>query len=445
MRKRFARSAGPPLPYNPVSRRNSVFLLLAIVVVTLIWWGVAYYAERIDAGPAVADFWLARFPKSGGPPAFLVFIAGMFSWRVLRHLIPIAAGIYFAYDTAVNLIWTLYDLPDKKAAKTFLRRLRDPGPCGQEAVALSAATLPEKRGESVLLQIGGPGCVKLGGSDAAVTEIHNRRLRILSKGKHWLLPFESIHDILDLRVQERDIANAVSRTKDGIEISADLKIIWRIKRNPAGGATLFDADSVGKLAYKHTVKDNNGTVSDWRGMPVGTVKRTLAGIIGRYDADELLHPADEAEPYRALARKLADSAESALAKNGIELLNVHIHSVQAAAPEVQERFLTYWTTHSNMKIQTKGAESQALSLEDQERVRAETEEMMIQAILQGIQQARSAGGTTRAAEIVTLRLIETLEQMALLTQKTKPGSYLTLVPQIKSLHQELKDDGSQAG
>ncbi|HFQ93946.1 MAG TPA: hypothetical protein ENK32_08060 [Anaerolineae bacterium] len=445
MRRRFSRSTAPPLPYNPVSRRNSVFLLLAIIVVTLIWWGVAYHAERIDAAPGITGFWLARFPESGGPPAFLVFIAGMFSWRVLRHLIPIAVGIYFAYDTAVNLIWTLYDLPDKKAAQKFLRRLRESGPCGQKSVTLSAATLPEKRSESILLQIGGPGCVKLSGSDAAVTEIHNRSLRILSKGKHWLLPFEYIHDILDLRVQERDIANAVSRTKDGIEISADLKIIWRIKRNPAGSAPLFDPNSVGKLAYKHTVKDNNGTVSDWRGMPVGTVKGALAGIIGRYDADELLHPADEAEPYRALARELANKARAALGKNGIELLNVHIYSVQATAPEVQEYFLTYWTTHSHMKIQKKGAESQALSLEDQERVRVETEELMIQAILQGIQRARSAGGGARAAEIVTLRLIETLEQMALLTQKTKPGSYLTLVPQIKRIHQELEDDGSQAG
>ena len=83
------------------------------------------------------------------------------------------------------------------------------------------------------------------------------------------------------------------------------------------------------------------------------------------------------------------------------------------------------------------ADGQANALSETEIARAEAELLMIQAILEGLDNARRAGGVGTMREVVALRMIEALEKMARQSQQFQalPAS---LMPQLVDWQRQLR-------
>ncbi|MCA9960819.1 MAG: hypothetical protein KC443_17385, partial [Anaerolineales bacterium] len=79
---------------------------------------------------------------------------------------------------------------------------------------------------------------------------------------------------------------------------------------------------------------------------------------------------------------------------------------------------------------------QATVLEEKEIARAEAEMTMIQAIVDGVQRARRDGQPANMSEIVALRLVDALEQMAHQSQRLYPLPQ-GLLPQLEQMRRQL--------
>ncbi len=432
-------------PANMPTRGNK-FYFWFLIALLLGYWLLSFFVERSNMSAQLLPPWDYLFPVNN-PSTLTIFITGLFSFKVMRHLIPVIIGAFFAYEAAVHLVWQLYDFSDKKDARKFLGRLRSSGPSFEQPLLVSADTLEDHRQDSVILHVGGPGRIQIKGTEVAVTEINDSLCRILPGGKHWLYPFEYVHTVLDLRPQERTATDVSVRTSDGIPLTVTFNIRYRVKQgqqptrqNPYP----YDAEAVRFLAYKITVSDDSGSAGNWEKMPLGLTTKILTITLKKYLADEILHPdGREDEPYLALSRQVLQTAKAALDKNGIKLLDVNIHSIKLP-DDIEEPYMKYWQMQSNLQIAMSQADNKAAALEAEEKARAEAEATMIQAILEGIQRARRSGATTNVGEVVALRLVEALEQMAYTSQQRRPEVYRPLIPQIVQVHQELANGDDES-
>jgi hypothetical protein len=224
------RQTRPASDVNSLPLSRGVFIV-GLFCLLLIYWFFALYLERVDLTVTLNRWAQTLLPGLPPLPQSMVTFAGLFHPRVLRHFIPVVTGWMLAYLAAVSLVYALYDLPDQASARRFLSRLV--GDVAQGVVeAVSAKTLPELRKSSELLRVGGPGMVKILPGEVAVTEVNGRFYRLIPSGKHKIGRFEYIHTVVDLRTQERSIEQIPLVTKEGLDLTADVSLVFRI--DPGG-------------------------------------------------------------------------------------------------------------------------------------------------------------------------------------------------------------------
>lgn len=421
----------------PVSR--GAFLIIMVIFV-LLYWVVAHYLERLDLTAAVNARWQILVPGMPPLPVAIVTMVEFFHPRVLRHFIPVITGWVLAYLAAVSLVRVMYDLPDGRIARSFLGRLVGETAQGP-AVPVSSKTLAKLRESSELMRVGGPGLITVAAGEVAVTEVNGRFYRIIPPGKHKIGRFEYIHTLLDLRPQERRILEAPLLTRDGIDLTADVTLTFRID---TGGAVPardnpfpYSAEAVRLAAYAETNRGDD-QIFTWQDAPGNAARGILSGIVIRYRLDELLHPQGRRDPYLTLNQELERLLRGSLEDMGIDLLSAHIGRLEMK-PEVAQQYVDYWQTDLEARAQLIIAEGQAESMAELEIARAEAEVVMIQAILEGLENARRAGGVGAMREVVALRMIEALEKMARQSQQfqTLPAN---LMPQLVDWQRQLRAD-----
>lgn len=413
------------------------FSLLPLVMF-LLYWVFARSLERVDWQPMLSAWWQNTLPLLPLPNV-VVAVFELFHPRVLRHLIIPVLGWYLAFNAAVSLVQTLYDLPDKESARSLLSRLQTRGTSQVKPLAVSSRTLAEAREKSELLRVGGPGRIAVTAGDVAVTELNGRFHRILGPGSHMLDRLEFVHAILDLRQQERTAADVPLVTRDGIEVSADVTITFRLemgeelpsKSNPYP----YDEEAVRLAAFNETILAD-GVVSTWDNAPLNSVKTNLTKIVANYQLDELLHTRQNDDPFQAIRNDLVYQVRPFLINQGIELLSLHISRLNLPA-NVSAQYIQYWQTHWETQIHLQKADGEAMALEEVEIARAEAEMTMIQAIVEGVQRARRISSANNMHEIIALRLVETLEKMAKQSQQSAVLP-MSLLPQIDEIRQLLK-------
>jgi regulator of protease activity HflC (stomatin/prohibitin superfamily) len=394
----------------PISR--GVFLL-ALFFILGVYWGFAFYLERIDLTVALNSWLQSWVPNLPDLPQPLVALAGFFHPRVLRHFIPVVTGWVLAYLAAVSLLRILYDLPDHASARRFLSRLVGETPQGV-VVTVSANKLPALRESSELLRVGGPGMVKVSPGEVAVTEVNGRFYRLLPSGSHKIGRFEYIHTLVDLRTQERHITEIPLVTRDGIDISADVTLSFRID---TGGPVPtredpfpYDPEAVRQAAYTAIVR-GDGVVNSWQDMPGNISRGILTALIAKYRLDELIQPGGRSDPYTTLNQELRRGLRNPLADVGVELLDAHIGHLQL--PETaSKQYIDRWSAELDTRIRLTMAEGGANSLAELEIARAEAEWIMFQAIMESLNNARREGSGGAMREMIALRMVEALERMA---------------------------------
>lgn len=420
------------------SPRPSRWVQISLAVAFVGYWLFAHALERVDLMPFMRQYWdllLPMFPL----PNFLVFLLEMFHWRVLRHLLPVVLGWVLAQRAAVGLVHVLYDMPTSAAAGDFLRRLQAGGQLSCDPIDVSVLKLDTERRKSVLLRVGGPGAVKIASGEVAVTELNGRFQRVLGSGKHSLLRFETIRAMLDLRPQERTVTAVPLVTKDGLPLKADVHLVFRIStgREPATPAKPYpyDEEAVRSAAYAQTIGADN-RVQGWDTLPERLAQGILIQLIRGYRLDELKHlPAEETERMQTVRQNLERELRRILLDRGIDLQSVAISPLELPDP-VTQQYEQNWKIEWEMQRALQEADGKAAALEEMELARAEAEITMVQAIVEGVQRARQEGRPAEISEIMALRLIEALEQMAHQSQSVY-GTTLPLLPQLQAMRQQI--------
>lgn len=438
----FNRSPSPPPRASSgcqsVTENRDWYKLLLIVLVGM-YWGFAVFFERMFQSAA-----LTQDETIVNPLAFM--LRGMFTLQSARHLIPIVVGWWLANETAVAVIQHLYDLPDTSGARHFLGQLQS-GTSGRNATAepINPQTLHANRFESVLLRIGGPGKIKLPATYVGVTEMNNRFCRVLSPGKSNLNAFEYIHTILDLRQQDRFLPNVSLASLDGIPFRASINIVFRIK--PGSHPTEqkpypYDEEAVRQVAYLETVSNQEGNVRNWEDLTGLRASGVLQSIARKYTLDQMFFPGEQGEVlYEPIQNEFRRTVYRAFSSMGLELLEVRIVNIELPDP-VKDRYVAYWQSQSDAELNIKKARNKVAQLEKIESARADAEETMINAILEGVHKARQSGGTSRITEIVALRLVEAMERMAISSEESQMHleKYLPAIEQSRHELYELQTD-----
>lgn len=419
-----------PRPRMPQKRALYSLFLFALFIA---YWLFAWRMERIIVTP---DQIPLPFPI---PPA-LANAAGILHPRVLRHLWPVLLGWLLAMELSVNLVYYLYDLPDRATARRFLRRLRDPRIGGKAIATTSAADLGLGRQERALLRVGGPGLLTIPPGQVGVSEVNSRYSRILPAGTHGLDRFERVHAILDLRPQERTDPEVRLHSREGLEVAAYVGVTFRVSRGTAMVSEQqpfpFDPEAVRMLAYDESNLPGESE-SEWQDTAVAVVAAVLADTVGRYSLNQLLQDErTEVGAHLNIRRDVEREARQKLAKRGIELLLIRIGRFRFP-DDVTAQYISQWRDMQERSTRHNLIEREAIAFQAMETARAEAELELVRAMAASMANARRQGYSGPINDVMAVRFIQTLEQLA---RQSGLDVQLPdrLLPELHNLGQQLQ-------
>lgn len=432
--------------YHREARRWGKWVIPVLLLLYWIWaallTGAGYTSDR---QPAFWAEFATAFPLLDTFTPLVLFLARFIHWQVFLHFIPLIVGWYLANWAVAGFLETMYALPEHESGGALLGRLKRPRPpvaagrmLANGSLLIRRTQFEEQRQQRSLLRVGGPGGIIVTAGEAVVTERNGRLSRILGPGVHALRHFEYVRNVFDLYPQEWEEKGVQFVTADGIELTADLSVTFQIA--PADDAESdqpvpFSREAVRKIAAAELVFAD-GQVGAWESSPLNVTTDCLRAEAAKHSLDEILF-AGRANglTWQDIKHEVEKAAHAALADNGIALLSIRL-GLPEAPPEIGAQWLQSWQAQWNRQQRIQMADDEAEILQEIERARAEGEAMMINAILEGLQRARQQGVDVDAQQIITLRLIETLEQMAYQTRQISPLPD-HLIPQLRSLRRQL--------
>lgn len=425
-----ARRRRLPSPRMPQKRLlYSLFLFLLFIA----YWVFVWQMERLTIRPD-------QIPLPFAIPPAIANAAGIFHWRVLRHLWPVLLGALLAAELSGNLVYYLYDLPDRASARRFLRRLRDPRFGSGASATVTSTDLEAQRRDKALLRVGGPGRVSIPTGQVGITEVNSRYLRTLNSGSHRLDRFERVHSVLDLRPQERTEPDVRLLSREGLEVATYLGVTFRISR---GGSTVseqqpfpFDPDAVRTLAYDQSNMQYSEP-SEWEDTAVALVKTVLADIVQGYSIQQLLQEEESRlGAHLSIRRDVERQARERLRERDIELILIRIGRFRFP-DDVTAQFIDQWRSLQQSDTQHNLIEREAIALEAMEIARAEVELELVRAMATSMANARRQGYSGTFNDVMAVRFIQTLERLAQQSGLETPLPD-KLLPQLQNLQQQLQ-------
>lgn len=383
----------------PTRVRLRFWAILALVGFVFAYWVLAWNVQAIDLDHRMPVVWnriIFEFPLLDTFTPLVAFTIEMFWPFVLRHLIPLGAGVILGNYVVIDLVQHLYNLSDRAAARRLLGRFT-----GGRAkpLALNRPNFAEQRLQHSLLHIGGPGFVNVAASDVIVTEINGRFERVLGAGRQKLKRFEYIRSILDLREQKRFNNDVVLFTREGLNVHTSVEIVFRLQRSQPGPEHAhlytFQADSIQKAAYAQTVSDHG--IGRWDGAPLPIAMGQLRKLVSRMRLDELIEPKQvfDNRPHPELQNQVEGKTRQILQNIGVELISVGIGALRFDQ-EVQETLLDYWKAFSE-KPKPIDANPQNAFTKD-EMTKKMVREKVIQGLAQGLARMQEQGRMMRSSD-----------------------------------------------
>ncbi len=415
--------------FRPKSIRGITLALL--VVALLLYWLAARAVQGINLSlnpPQWLDTVRNAFPLFDTFFPVIYFVSELLHWSVIRHFIPLAIGVRLAHNIALDLVHQLYDLPDRKDARHLLSRLHGRMPPFQKPLAINRLKFSEQRVEEELLRVGGPGLVTLSESDAAVTEINGRFERVIPPGRQKLRRFEKIVAVIDLREQERFERNVTLVTKEGLELTTDVYVNFRIQgRSEHAGRIGYSVndEAVRKAAYNTT--NSEFGASRWDNAPLPIASGVLRGIVGRMKLQDLIDPnlALEGAPQPGVQRDMERTLRGILRSMGIELLDARITAFKMG-DVMRDTLVDYYkgfTRHSNLSPHDPNADSTTAR-------RKRMRDKMINSIAAGMENLREDRTVMPRTTMRHLSQRETLGQNNQLTMVQMMGLMQQMLQQL---------------
>jgi regulator of protease activity HflC (stomatin/prohibitin superfamily) len=289
---------------------------------------------------------------------------------------------------------------------------------------------------NTIVKVGGPGLLVVYNDSAVVTECRGALKRVLGPGYHRLKQFERVWEVVDLRPQ-RWVYPVSALTRDGIPISCEVDILFKIDDRPEGSDTPltptaerphpFTDEAVLRAATATRVREEKreDQMMKWTGrVVIGEAEGTLRSLLSRFRLDQLVRPGEKTgenpfwkEIREQLERELSDKAR----KVGARIISVGIGQVdirvsvpeeetaKALRDEVLDQWIRTWQAELERDMLTLQAEGEA-ALAGLEAVDIQAKAEMVLTLIEAIETI--ATREHLSAYQIALRFVETLRWMS---------------------------------
>jgi len=329
---------------------NKTVSQIFMLIFFLGYWLYIWQFERVNYSSTPPEWWIAilnRYPLFEIISRFFLSVVELFSPRVLRHFIPLIAGLWLARVAIRRFLESFYDLAGQSAAKSLLNRLLARGIPSTSIGSLNHQNFKEQLKRNTQLRVGGPGYLYIESGAAAITEYNGRFKRVLSSGNHALARFEYPVAVIDIRPQERDIHNIRMMTSGGIDLTVDVSVIFRIGRDgrrPSRQQQFpFDHDSARKATFAETIIDGGKEIA-WDTVTMFATAAELRKLVAESQLDDLIHARQSGiNPHPQLKRAMTQRLKPVLREIGVEILESQLGRFELPPPVVQKN-IDYWQT-----------------------------------------------------------------------------------------------------
>jgi hypothetical protein len=391
----------------------------------------------------------------------------------LQAGLPVIAALVAVPLLGARLLFQLYDVEDLKEAHDFLNRLTF-GRLGLRPMVLAEEGKLAFGEDTVAARVGGPASLIVYNDTAAVTEQGGRLKRVLGPGVHTLEPYEKIWETVDLRPQRR-VRQVSALTKEGIPISCNVDICFRIADLPPGtGAKRESSGRQGRMPYAYSEDavlravtskwicgpGDENVALNWDARVMSMAEDALRDILATYRLDwlvkapqpEQLHPRDE------IRRWLKAELDETVTTAGVQLMEIEPGQIQVKAPEredaqtedvserlleiVSQRWIEAWNADWSARALTSRAEGEAELLRiDAARIQAQAE--MVIALTESLQPMLTRQEASEPY-VLALRVVEALRWMSY-----DPGMREFMPPEamrtVKRLQELLDSEATSPG
>lgn len=346
----------------------------------------------------VAMAWRERIPYLFGliPDGILVFFTAALNPIGLRYMIAPLAAMVLVIIAGAMYVQDIYDLKYFSDALRYIlasmfginypKLIIDKGK--KEGVKKSA---------NLIRVIGGPGYVLVEPGNAATFRHLREPGQSLVASTHFLAPFETIAQEIDLDEQQGDKDEITAMTRDGIKVVLrDIHLRYRIKQEVRDGKvaqkTLHDPyplapNALSNMLYNMTV--NVDGPDKWNVAVERAIVGGITDFIAAHSIDYLTAPRNGTpNPRIELNNDLFYNAtQKALDNYGAELLWIDVGHMDISLAEIDDKRTNLWASEWIGDVKVSNAYNLAIHQAYQELGRAQAHAEMILSIADALRTA----------------------------------------------------------
>ncbi len=287
-------------------------------------------------------------------------------------------------------------------------------------------------GNQQVKHIGGPAVLVVYNDSAVLLEQAGKLSRVLGPGFASVRRFEKVRDVVKLRpckyatFQDHQTFKVGGMSREGIPLVWPVDVYYQINDDgrdfhaaTPGRPYAFSEEAVLKASTDRWLRGSEGHDHlDWGDrIVVSDAEGTLRSIMARLPLERLIQPFDgqTSLPRQQIQQQLENSLKDDAAKHGARVLRVDLHNVEFPDPDVKpvvDQWIKAWDVKSESRAHAAviQAEAKARQVKQLARVRTQAQEMLL-AIRDGLEDS-PAGHWTPSADVVSIRLIEVLQNIA---------------------------------
>jgi len=429
----------------------------ALLVAVVLGLAAELWLRGTRAGPEAGLRILPRLDLASPTATFALALASVIV------AFPIIGAVVAVPLLASHLLHKLYALSDLNEAHNTLNRIVF-GHIGT-GLAVKGGEIDAEDNNPVV-RVGGPAVLAVHNDSAVVTEQYGRLKRVLGPGRSQLERFEKVWEAVDLRPQ-RWVHEVFALTKEGIPISCEMDISFKIDDRPDGPAHKVHAEepyayteeAIFRAATGTWIRDvaGEGRYRRWPGrVVVGTADGLLRNILAEYRLDWLIAPAQPGQlhPREEIRQRLEEGLKESVGSVGARVLKVSIGAIAVKSGDaetasqlsdmVSKQWIDAW--HADWKVRALAgrAEGEAELLRlDTAQIQAQAE--MVVTLIEAIQATIVSRGAIEPY-VMALRFVEALRWMSYNTHTREfmpPEAMRTLRQLQELLGTEAETPGGQ--
>jgi hypothetical protein len=298
-------------PERAVRRMRYLTILFLVIsfLVTLQYYPLILWAQHVQD---IFSYLFSQnyIPNFDGDPFSNI---GLFVFqaytdpRALQYLPVFLAPFFIALQSAAIYLADVFELEDVSVARSFIWEVALSG--GGKTIRVSHGEISEEHQETPTFLIGGPGRVIVDLDSVALFEKSDGTPHVIGPtgkepgGKAILEGFERFRQAIDIRDHYVDLRDqdprsesVVSRSRDGIPITAtDVRLMFSVYRGEGPRPPVeetpypFDKKAIEQIVYKATSKVTPGQINpsahefEWTNNMIGLIRSELSGFMNKHN------------------------------------------------------------------------------------------------------------------------------------------------------------------